>query len=684
MPSKKRQETAAQRSSTASRSKRAAVTPTLAPPRALPAPTLPAPFTEWLEADGLGGFASGTISGVRTRRSHALLLASRPNGTPVVLVNGFDLRVTTPRGAFDLSSHRYAPDVTHPDGHRRVESFTMDPWPTWLFHLEDGVHIEQQLFGVSGAAGVILTWSVVDGSAQGVQLHLRPLLSAREARALHHENPHFHLDARVRDSSVEWHPYPGVPSILAGSNGHYAHHPLWYRNFLYENDRAQGRDHIEDLVSPGTFRFDLSRGEALLVLTTTDGLQAMQAHAAARAVGLPGFVSPTRGDPEGALQTLRESERAAREGFPTSLHRAADAYILRHGDNVSIAAGYPRVRASSRETFACIRGLCLATDRFEDSKRILLSWIRTLDQGLFPTTYPEAGRQPRYDSVDAPLWFIAAAHELLRASLESRRRLTAAERNTLRGAIEAILPWYVEGTRYRIRMDEDGLLAAGEPDARVTWMDKACGTIAPRIGKAVEVQALWLNALRAGTDVSGQWASFYERARASFERRFWNEEAGTLYDVIDVGHERGTADASIRPNAILAVAGLPYSALDGGRARDVVDTVEQRLLTPMGLRAGPQDDPSAPRIAWPWMLGPFVEAWVLVRGGTAEARAEARERFLAPLLARSTQGGPGHGGLGHLPEAVDPDPPYADRGAPFYALSVAEALRLDQVVLARA
>lgn len=678
MPSKKRPQPAAHRSPSAPRPKSAPSTQTLPPPRPVAA-SLPLPHSEWLEADGLGGFASGTVSGIRTRRTHALLLAARAGG-PVVLVNGFDARVTTPRGAFDITSHRYAPDVIHPDGHRRVESFTADPWPTWVFRLEDGTRIEQQLFTVSGAAGVILTWSVVDGSARGVQLMVRPLISGRDAHALHHENPYLHADAICCDQSVEWRPYDSLPGILAGSNGRYTHVPFWYKNFLYEADRAHGKDHMEDLHSPGAFRFDLGRGEAVLVLTTAEGLQAMKSHAAARAVGLPGFVGATTGDPEGALDALRESERAIRAEFSSPLSRAADAYVVRRGDSLAVAAGYPRVRASSRETFAAVRGLCIATGRLEEAKRILLSWVPALAQGLLPRVFPEGSAEPRYDSVDAPLWFVIAAHDLLCASADGRRRISAADRNTLRGAIEAILPWYVEGTRFRIRMDEDGLLSAGEPGTRLTAMDAACPSLPPRIGKAVEVQALWLNALRAGSEISSRWGPIYERGRGNFERRFWNDTIGCLHDVVDANHDRGSVDSAIRPNQILAVGGLPFPVLEGKRARQVVDLVEARLLTPVGLRAAPADEDAAPRIAWPWLLGPFADAWVRVRGNTPEARAEARERFLAPLLARLSEGGSAPGGLGHLPEALDPDPPHAERGAPFYALSVAEAIRLEQAL----
>jgi len=678
VPSKKKPHPAAPHSGPASgpKSAFASATGTVAPPRpAITVPSLPALESEWLEVDGLGGFASGTVSGIRTRRTHALLLTSTPSGA-IALVNGIDARVTTPHGTFDLTSHRYAPDVVHPEGHRYLESFTCDPWPTWLYHLEDGTHIEQQLFCVSGAAGTILTWNVIAGSPAGVSLTVRPLLSGREAHALHHENHFRSLEALCSDYSVQWHPYPSLPAIVAGSNGSYAHLPFWYRNFLYAEDRARGWDHTEDLHSPGAFRFNLARGEAVLVLTTEEGLRALESTASAHVAGLPGFVGPTRGDPEGALDALREGERAVRNAFPSPLHRAADAYLVRQGHGLAVVSGYPAAHPSARETFAAVRGLCLATGRRDEARRVLLSWIPDLSGGLFPSSPPANGEEPVYDSVDAPLWFILAAHELMGASHGGRRGLPAGERKALLAATEAILTAYVEGTRHRIRMDEDGLLASGEVDLPgLTWMDAALADTgaAPRIGKAVEVQALWLNALRVAGETSPPWRELYERGLGSFQRRFWNEAAGCLYDVVDANHERGVSDAAIRPNQILAVGGLPVPPLDGKRARQVVDVVEYRLGLPGGLRAGPPDDGSAPKVAWPWLLGPFVDAWVRVRGGTPEAIAEARAKFLEPMLARL-----GNGGLGHLPEALDGNPPHADRGASFCAWSMGEAIRLDQ------
>jgi predicted glycogen debranching enzyme len=261
--------------------------------------------------------------------------------------------------------------------------------------------------------------------------------------------------------------------------------------------------------------------------------------------------------------------------------------------------------------------------------------------------------------------------------------------------VEAILAGYAAGTRYGIRCTDDGLLAAGEPGVQLTWMDAKVGdwVVTPRIGKPVEVQALWLNALAAGSQRSERWADVLERGRRAFVERFWNGERRCLFDVIDCDHRAGTTDGTLRPNQIFAVGGLPLAVLDGKRARQVVDAVEQQLWTPNGLRslapvergyvghyggdARARDGSYHQGTAWPWLLGAFVDAWVRTRGSTADVKREARRRFLEPLLAQLDQAG-----LGHIAEIADGDPPHTPRGCPFQAWSVGEALWLDRVVLA--
>lgn len=635
---------------------------------------------EWLEADGLGGFASGTVAGIRTRRYHALLLvATTPPTGRVLLVNGFDAWVETAAGSFPISSQAYTPEVIHPDGVRRMEAFEVEPWPRWGFRLEDGTRIEQEIFVPSGAPVVAVSWHL-HGFQKGVALSVRPFLSGRDSHALHRENPGFRFEAELRDGRVVWRPYAGLPGIVALSNGEYAHRPVWYRNFLYEEERARGLDFTEDLASPGIFRWDLSRGEAVWILAA-EGPEAPSLSPGASA--------------EASLEGLRAAERQRRRRFPSRLHRAADAYIVRRGKGKTIIAGYPWFTDWGRDTFIALRGLCLATGRVEEAREILLEWAGTVSEGMLPNRFPERGEAPELNSVDSSLWYVIAVHDFLRTMEARQREVSQRDQNTLGEAVEAILSGYARGTRYGIRLDDDGLLAAGEPGLQLTWMDAKVGdwVVTPRIGKPVEVEALWLNALRIGGGLSPRWGELFARGCQVFQRRFWNQAGGYLYDVVDPDHRAGTNDATFRPNQIFAVGGLPVALLDGDRARCVVEAVEARLWTPLGLRSLAPGEPGyASRCeggvrerdgayhqgtVWPWLIGPFVEAWVRVRGETPEAKREARARYLAPLFRHL-----GEASLGHLSEIADGDPPHTPRGCPFQAWSGGEFLRLALVVLA--
>ncbi|HYY25067.1 MAG TPA: glycogen debranching enzyme N-terminal domain-containing protein, partial [Candidatus Udaeobacter sp.] len=221
---------------------------------------------EWLEADGLGGFASGTVSGIRTRRYHALLLtATKPPSGRVVLVNGFDAWVETERGTFSLSSQLYNPDVMHPDGARRIEQFRADPWPQWTYSLEDGTKIQFELFACNGSSITVLAWRLLTPKAK-VILSFRPFLSGRDYHSTHHENGAFQFEPQIQGKRLVWHPYSGLPGIIVLSNGEYHHQPNWYRNFLYEQEGARGLDFLEDLAAPGIVSWDIARGEAVCII----------------------------------------------------------------------------------------------------------------------------------------------------------------------------------------------------------------------------------------------------------------------------------------------------------------------------------------------------------------------------------------------------------------------------------
>jgi len=634
---------------------------------------------EWLEPDGLGGFASGTVAGIRTRRYHALLLAAtEPPAGRVVLVNGFDASVETANGVFALSSQLYPPGVVHPDGSRRIVEFTREPWPKWLFALEDGTKVEQEIFTLHGAAMVALSWRPV--SAPGTaSLSVRPFFSGRDYHSLHHENPAFRFQPDIEGRRAVWHPYAGIPAIVALHNGIYRHASDWYRNFVYEQERERGLDFTEDLAAPGTFTFDLGAGEAALILAAQ------------------GFADVPAGKTASELLAdLRAAESARRKSFVAPLDRAADAYLVKRGKGKTIVAGYPWFTDWGRDSFIALRGLCVATGRLDEARDILLEWSGVVSEGMLPNRFPDRGDEPEYNSVDASLWYVIAAHDFLTEAKSSKVKMTPSQKTALRAAIDAILSGYSRGTRYGIRMDADGLLAAGTSGVQLTWMDAKIGdwVVTPRVGKPVEIQALWLNALWIGSQFSAAWKQALARGLDSFHRRFWNAEEICLYDVLDVDHQAGKLDPSFRPNQIFAVGGLPLQIVEGERAEKIVDAVEKRLWTPLGLRSLAPGAPGyAPRYrgspgerdavyhqgtVWPWLAGAFVEAWLRVRGGTEAAKQEARTRFVAPLQTHLN-----HAGLGHVSEIADAEPPHTPQGCPFQAWSLAELLRLDRVVLAQ-
>jgi predicted glycogen debranching enzyme len=584
-----------------------------------------------------------------------------------VLVNGLEAWLDRQGERFALSAQRYMPDVVHPDGAGRIVEFQSEPWPSWIFRAEDGTEVSQEVVACHERGHVIVRWHLrsLPGS---VQLIVRPLLSGRDYHALHHENQAFDFTAEVTGARVLWRPYPGVPAISAVIDGSYRHEPAWYRSFQYDAERERGLDFTEDLASPGVFTWTLNGSDATLMLSA-------------------GEASP---DLDAAW--LLDAEAWRRRRFPTPLQRAADAYVVRRGAGKTIVAGYPWFTDWGRDTFISLRGFMGLRDGLELARDILLAWAPAVSEGMVPNRFADAGEQPEYNAVDALLWYLIAAHELLEAAGAGETAVTAADRQLLQPAIGQIVAGYRAGTRFGIRMDEDGLLAAGVPGVQLTWMDAKVGdqVITPRIGKPVEVQALWLNALRIAASIWPEYCTLYRHALASFQLRFWNERRGCLYDVVDVDHVAGRNDPAVRPNQILAVGGLPFQVLVEPYASRVVETVERRLLTPLGLRSLAPGEPGyRPRYGggvwerdcayhqgtvWPWLIGPFVEAWLRVCGDTLDAKQEADERFLSPLR--------GHlcvAGLGHISEVADAEPPHRPGSCPFQAWSLAEFLRASQL-----
>ena len=615
----------------------------------------PSPEAEWLEADGQGGYASGTVGLVRTRRYHALLLhAATPPTGRAVLVNGMEAWIETAAECFALSTHHYAPDTLYPDGATYVTGFTAEPWPSWVFTLPDGTVIEHSLFVARATGETVMRWQ----ANRPVRLVVRLLLSGRDYHGLQRENPAFDFTTRRVGTAWAWQPYPDHPPVTARGNFNWSDAPDWYRNFLYTAERDRGLDAIEDLASPGRLDWDLAQPAHLI----------LRAHA-------PGETAP---------ETLADAERARRPDAPA-------IYIARRSGGLTVLAGFPWFTDWGRDTFIAMRGLLIGCGRLAEAVAILLAWSALVSEGMLPNRFPDGEGPPEYNAVDASLWFIIAVHEVITAG-----GTDPAQTAQLQRACLAILDAYQGGTRYGIGADPaDGLLRAGVPGVQLTWMDAKIGdwVVTPRIGKPVEVQALWINALTIASlwPDGARWEPLARRAQDSLVALFPDPATGGLIDVLDADGIKSARDSRIRPNQILAAGGLPFPILPPALQAGVVAVVERELLTPLGLRTLSPSDPDYRGLyagtplerdsayhqgtAWPWLLGPFVAAWLAAQGHTSEARAEARTRFLAPLRAHQ-----GVAGLGHISEVADGDAPHTPGGCPFQAWSLGEMIRVEAML----
>jgi glycogen debranching enzyme len=394
--------------------------------------------SEWLEADGAGGFASGTVNMIRTRRYHGLLLvATTPPTGRVMLVNGYDAWIESPAGRVDLSAQRYQGDVVHPRGHEALASFSHEPWPTWRHALPGGATVVTELLA-AGPGQTLVRWTLAGWLADAT-LHVRPLLSGRDYHGLQRENGSLDFHTEQEEGHLVWRTYAHVPAVASVANGVWRDEPQWYRNFLYTSERERGLDDTEDLASPGVLTFDLSAGPAVWLAGTRPALTDA---------------------PRGAALALHAIDvmtqaRERRRRLGDALARAADAYIVQRGVGRTIVAGYPWFTDWGRDTFISLRGLCMATERLEDARDILLEWANTVSEGMLPNRFPDGGEQPEYNAIDASLWYVVATSELLEAAAAARRLLSPLDRLRLETVIVTVLEGLARGTRFGIRADID-------------------------------------------------------------------------------------------------------------------------------------------------------------------------------------------------------------------------------------
>jgi predicted glycogen debranching enzyme len=651
---------------------------------------------EWLETNGLGGYASSTITNLNTRRYHGLLVAAaNPPVGRFVLLSKLEETLVVGGRRFELSSNQY-PGAIQPRGFEHQVGFRLDPFPVFTYRVE-GVEVEKSVFMIQGENAVVIRYELrraSDISAQGsspvtkpCRLEVRPLIAFRDYHSLTRENGALDSRFQAEENLLTIKPYADLPAL------HFAHDAddvapdgQWYRNFEYEAERERGFDFQEDLFCPAVFRADFTSRTRFHIIASTTRNDVSRAPEVRRAeIERRMSIRTTATPPETSRATATTPETPA-DNLITSLVVAADAYTVARGDGKTVIAGYHWFGDWGRDTMIALPGLALVTGRFETARSILSEFARHVDCGMLPNRFPDAGQPPEYNTADATLWFFEAVRSFLHYTNEHEF-----VRASLYDVLVDIVEWHVGGTRYGIRVDADALLVAGAGGVQLTWMDAKVGdrVVTPRAGKPVEIQALWYNALRVMENLAGgfgdaaaerRYAEMAERAGASFNELFWNEDTGCLFDVVD----GETRDASVRPNQIFAVS-LPHSMLSGERVRRVVEVVERDLLTPFGLRSLAPGDPrycgryagdSSSRdgayhqgTVWAWLMGPFITAYVKAHGASEEARGRA-EGWLANFDAHLSEAG-----LGHVSEIFDGDAPHTPRGCIAQAWSVAELLR---------
>ncbi|MBV9506181.1 MAG: glycogen debranching enzyme family protein [Acidobacteriia bacterium] len=663
------------------------------PKRALPDPEADPHWNqEWLVTNGLGGYASGTVRGAITRRYHGLLVAALPNPSGrTMMLNGLSERLRLPdhtviyTGAEELAG--IAPENTLPLAEFRLEAGL----PVWRYEVQ-GFVLEKRLMLAYRQNTVHVIYRLLAG--RGVlRLGLRPAIHFRSHDAPVSSAESHKYQLTVCEDQFEISCGQDLPSlrlVIEGQSAAFTFDRKETADIPYPTERSRGYEWHGSLWSPGYFRCDLKEGSCTALTASTETWETIRAL-----------------NPEDALQAefdrrrilLAAAAEGARSGPGAELVLAADQFLINPvgrvedaarahaaGDEVrTVIAGYHWFTDWGRDTMISLEGLTLSTGRKNEAGWILRTFSHYIRDGLIPNLFPEGQKQGLYHTADATLWFFHAINRYLRATND---------RATLRlllPKLARIIEHHMSGTDFGIAVDpEDGLLRQGQQGYQLTWMDAKVDdwVVTPRRGKAVEINALWYNALRLtaewqmeehGEAAGSAFRAAAERARDSFNRRFWFEQGGYLYDVVDA--ETGGNDSACRPNQVLAIS-LDYPVLDPARWNAVMDVVTEQLLTPVGLRSlSPKHPDFKPRYygdlrsrdaayhqgtVWAWLIGPYVDAWLKVHPGDSAGARKFLEGFV-PQLEEAC--------MGSIGEIFDAEPPYTPRGCIAQAWSVAEVLR---------
>jgi glycogen debranching enzyme len=660
---------------------------------------------EFLLTNGMGAFSFSTVPGCNTRRYHGLLCAAThpPLGRMMTLSRIGEILYLDGRmdRLLELSVNQFAGGNIHPRGDRYLQTFELGRTAKWSFNV-DGVEVTKELQLVWGQNVIGVRYTVKPQGPRVVRFELLPFVAMRDFHSLRRgtdfpfRTVSSGAHAKVEDGRNALH--------LRASWGDFHDQADWWRGHKYAVETERGQDDTEDLYNPGRFVLE---GTGEMAVTLWAGLSDPgprdwedelanhpdTARAANRIVPPRGPRGAKLRAAKGAQPDMAKAERspAITGELSTTMKRlfraAADFIVLRNRPDgkagTTILAGYPWFSDWGRDSMISLPGLLLDTGRFSEACQVLTVFAEYVSEGMIPNRFDDYTNEPSYNTVDASLWFVHACHEYLDYSGDAKTF-----ENVLLPACREILRGYRQGTRYHIKMDEaDGLITQGDATTQLTWMDAKMGdtVFTPRQGKAVEINALWYNALRLMKD-----DALADKVQRNFQKAFYISPFRGMADVVNGSGENYTRDNTIRPNQIFAVS-LAHSALLPEQQSAVVEVVRRELLTPFGLRTlnrgAPQykgrytgaqwfrDEAYHNGTVWPWLIGPFLEAYLRVNDSSAAAEQQARQ-WLSPLINHMND----RGCIGQVPENYDGDEPHRPVGTPAQAWSVAEVLRLAAVL----
>jgi predicted glycogen debranching enzyme len=625
---------------------------------------------EWLETNGLGGWSGSSIIGCNTRRYHGLLVAATlPPTERTVLLSKLDETIIAGEERFELGVNDYG-EVISPTGNQYFKSFTKELFPQWTYEL-NGILLKKTIAMLHSENTVVIMYDVIKAS-KSFTLELLPLVADKFYHALTHAGSQMHWDVDFNNGLFHNKPDGELDLYIHTAGSSYQHMPRWFKNFNYAVEKYRGQDFTEDLFNHGIVSVELKKGDSIGIIVSTEDPTGRDAHDLLAK--------------ESLRRQLLLNEQPEDETVQ-QLVLAADQFIVKRGEDLkTVIAGYHWFTDWGRDTMISLPGLCLSTGRFEDAKKIISAFAKSVSKGMLPNRFQDNGEEPEYNNVDGTLWYFIAVYKYLQSTNDKKFVL-----NEILPVLKDIIDWHYKGTRYNIHVTDDDLLYAGEEGQQLTWMDARIGTwvvVTPRMGMPVEIQALWYNALciysellqlNKEKETSENFAKKAEQTKASFNQLFWNPTGNYLYDDID---ENGMPNDEIRPNQLFAIS-LPFTLIDDDKkAEAILKIVEENLYTPVGLKSLPKSDVHYIPVyggdqlhrdssyhegtVWSWLLGAYVDAVMKVEKKPAKAK-KIIDAFKYHL---------NEGCIGSVSEIFDAEAPHHPRGCVAQAWGVAEVLRV--------